>query len=56
MPECPQFRIDVQDTKLPPLGEAEAASLTSFFSEVVVDADGDVEAVLVEVASDASNT
>ena len=47
--------IDVQHTKLPPLGEAEAASLTSF-SEVVVDADGDVEAVLVEVASDASNT
>ena len=46
--------IDVQHTKLPPLGEAEAASLT--FSEVVVDADGDVEAVLVEVASDASNT
>ena len=47
--------INVQDTKLPPLGEAEAASLTSFFSEVV-DADGEVEAVFVEVASDASNT
>ena len=53
MPECPQYRIDIQDTKLPPLGEAEAASLT--FSEVVVDADGDVEAVLVEVVSDASS-
>ena len=45
--------IDIQDTKVPPLGEAEAASLT--FSEVVVDADGDVEAVFVLVASDESS-